>query len=139
MANAAEADIVIDNRLSSYITWPLIWIELTSNMNAIDEGNPPTIYRVESPNFDRKIYLAAPIELDPEPTALAPVKVFIDTKNRQMYVDPESAHAQAGELLHFMAGDSRFFYLLPRRINWIFFENFDEDFTVGVRWRRGYV
>ena len=104
-----------------------------------DDAPVIDIHRVESPNFGRRLFIYQ-IELSPAPTALAPVRVYIDTFNRQVYVDPDSSHAQAGDVLDVLHPASRFFDLLPGNVNWINILNAPtgDDFTYGIRWRKAY-
>jgi hypothetical protein len=141
-----DYEILVDNRSATFPSWPLIFIEMEANMGTLDayadlNGDEVVdIFRQDSPNFGRHIYLYS-ISLSPAPTSLAPVRVYIDTQNRQVYVDPESAHAQAGEYLTgIIHPATRFFDLLPGFVNWISVRNAPNstDFTYGIRWRKAY-
>lgn len=140
-------DILVDNRSATATSWPLLFIEMEANMDTpledyADLNNEKVIdiFRQDSPNFGRHIYLHA-IQLTPEPTSMNPVRVYIDPQNRQVYVDPDSSHAQAGEFLTGVIHPAtRWFDLLPGIVNWITVMNapFSLLFTYGVRWRKAY-
>ena len=143
----ADHEVELNNESATYISYPLIFLELTDNMPALDpytflQDDAPVIdiHRVESPNFGRRLFIYQ-VELTPAPTALAPVRIYIDTMNRVAFVDPDNAHAQAGELLQIFHPASRFFYVLPGIVNTIAFNNVPEDGSVskmGLRWRKAY-
>lgn len=143
----ADFEIELNNQSATYISYPLIFIEMSANMPALspytflqDDAEVVDIHRVDSPNFGRRMFIYR-IELDPAPTAVNPVRVYIDTMNKVAFVDPDSSHAQAGELLQIFHPATRFFYLLPGIVNRIAFKNMptdSSDFVLGLRWRKAY-
>lgn len=148
----ADLDIILDNQDATYLTWPLIYIDLTAAMpepevytatGLTTDNKVFDIDRAESPNFARHIYLRQ-IVVDPVPSPSNPVRVFIDPYNAQVFVEPNISHAQEGQLLKGVIHQaSDLWYLLPRKTNWIRVRNLpvasSSTTKVGIYWRKAYI